>query len=65
MEVDGSLATTLAAALYDSFKYANNDLRSRPPSKDAFHQHLLRTCYQAGYLWRQSFEEIDIPDTKE
>ena len=46
-EVDGSFATTLAAALYDNF----NDLRFLPPSKDAFRQHLLRACNQARYLW--------------
>ena len=65
LEVDESLATTLAVLLYDSFKSANNDLRSLPPSKDTFHQHLLSACYQAWYLWQQSFEEINFPDPKE
>ena len=66
LDVYGSHASTLAAARYDSFnKSANNDLRSLPPSKDALHQHLLRACYQAGYLWQQSLEEIDIPDPGE
>ena len=37
LEVYGFLATTLAAALYDSFKSVNNDLRSLPPTKDAIH----------------------------
>ena len=41
LEGDESLATTLADALYDSFESANKDLRSLPPSKDAFHQHPL------------------------
>ena len=41
LEVDGYLATTIADALYDSFKSANDDLRSLPPSRDAFYQHLL------------------------
>ena len=31
----------LAADLYYSFKSASNDLSSLPPSKDAFHRHLL------------------------
>ena len=66
LDVYGSHASTLAAARYDSFnKSANNDLRSLPPSKDALHQYLLRACYQAGYLWQQSLEEIDIPDPGE
>ena len=33
-----------------------------PPSKDALRQHIYRASYQAGYLWRQSVEELDIPD---
>ena len=41
LEVDASLVTAPAAALYDSFKSANDDLRSLPPSRDAFYQHLL------------------------
>ena len=66
LDVYGSRASTLAAARYDSFnKSANNDLCSLPPSKDALHQHLLRACYQAGYLWQQCLEEIDIPDPGE
>ena len=52
----------LAATLYDSFKSANNDLRSLQPRKDAFQRNLLLSCYRAGYLKRQFFEEIDIPD---
>ena len=49
LEVCWSLATKLAAALYDSFKSANNDLCYLLPSKYAFHQHLLGACYQTGY----------------
>ena len=41
LEFDGSLAITLAAALFDSFKSKNNDLRPLPTSKYASHQHLL------------------------
>ena len=33
-----------------------------PPRKDALRQHIYRASYQAGYLWRQSVEELDIPD---
>ena len=41
LEVDRPLFTTLAVVLYDSYKSANNGLRSLPTSKDAFHQHHL------------------------
>ena len=66
LDVYESRASTLAAACYDSFsKSTNNNLCSLPPSKNALHQHLFRACYQAGYLWRQFLEEIDIPDPGE
>ena len=63
LELFGSRATSLAAARLDKFnKSIDNDLRSLPPSKDALYQHVLRACYQAGYLWWQSVEELEIPD---
>ncbi len=66
LELYGSRDTSLAAARLDKFnKSKDNDLRSLPPSKNALHQHVLRACYQAGYLWRQSVEEIEIPDPTE
>ena len=63
LELYGSRAITLVNARLDKFnKSTDNDLRSLPPSKDALRQHVLRACYQAGFLWRQSVEELDIPD---
>ena len=43
-------------------KSSDNDLRKLPPSKDALIQHIKRSCYQAGFLWRESVEDLDIPD---
>ena len=66
LEVYGSRATSLADARLDKFnKSTDNDLRSLPPSRDALRQHVLRAAYQAGYLWHQCVEELDIPDPKD
>ena len=63
LQLYGSRHDTLGAARLDKFqKSTDNDLRLLPPSKDALRQHIYRTSYQAGYLWRQSVEELDIPD---
>ena len=54
---------TLSAARLDIFKKStDNNLRLLPPSKEALRQHIYRLSYQAGYLWRQPAEELDIPD---
>ena len=56
----------LGAARLDMYrKSKENNLRSLPPSINSLCQHVLRACYQAGYLWRQSVEEVDIPDPKD
>ena len=60
LEADGSLAATLAVLLYDSYKSANNNLGSLPPSKDTFHQHLLSACCQAGYCGDSSLKKFLI-----
>ena len=66
LELYGCRDISLAAARLDKFNKSNdNDLRSLPPSKDALRQHVLRACYQAGYLWRQSIGELHIPDLKD
>ena len=63
LELYGSNATSLGAARLDKFnKSSDNDLRSLPPSRDTFRQDVLRASYQSGYLWRQSVEELVIPD---
>ena len=54
--------TTDAARLGKFKESTDNDLRLLPTSKEALCQHLYCTSYQAGYLWRQSVEEPDIPD---
>ena len=46
-------------------KSTYNDLHLLPPSKDTLRQHIYRASYQAGYLWRQSVEELDIPDPEQ
>ena len=66
LEVYGSRATSLGAARLDMHrKSKENNLRSLPPNINSLCQHVLRACYQAGYLWRQSVEEVDIPDPKD
>ena len=66
LELYGSRASSLGSARLDRFnKSSDNDLRALPPSRDALRQHVLRACYQSGYLWRQSVEEVVLPDPKD
>ena len=66
LQLYGSTHHTLAAERLDKFKKsAENDLRSLPPSREALYQHTLRASYQTGYLWRQSVEELEIPDANQ
>ena len=37
-------------------------LRTLAPSVPAIEQHVRRACIQAGYLWKLSYLELDIPD---
>ena len=61
LQLYGSRHDTLGAARLDRFKkFTDNDLPLLPPSKEALRQHIYRVSYQAGYLWRQSAEELDI-----
>ena len=63
VELYGSRPGTLVAAWLDKFKNStDNNVRILPASKEALCQHIYRASYQAGYLWRQSVEELDIPD---
>ena len=41
---------------------SDNDLRKLPPGRDALVQHIKRACLQAGYLWRESIEDFQLPD---
>ena len=66
LQLSGLRHNTLDAVRLDKFnKFADNDLRLLPPSKEALRQHIYRASYQAGYLWRQSVEELDIPDPEQ
>ena len=66
LQLYGSRHDTLGAARLDKFKKStDNHLRLLPPNKDALRRHIYRASYQAGYLWRQSVEELDIPDPEQ
>ena len=63
LQLYGSRHDTLGAARLNKFKKStDNNLSLLPPNKDALRRHIYRASYQAGYLWRQSVEELDIPD---
>ena len=50
----------------DQFKKSTfNDLYLLPPSKETLCQHIYHASYQARYLWKQSVEELDIPDPEQ
>ena len=54
---------TLGVARLGKFKKStDNNLHVLPLNKVALRQYIYRASYQAGYLWRQSVEELDIPD---
>lgn len=54
--------STLAADRLNKFrKSTDDDLRKLPPSKDALLQHAKRACYQAGYVWQESMEDLLLP----
>ena len=43
---------------------ADNDLQKHPPRREALIHHSKQVCYQAGYLWRKSIDNFDLPDPK-
>lgn len=54
---------TLGQARKEKFQMSSdNDLRKLPPGRDALMQHTKRACYQAGYIWRESFEDFPMPN---
>ena len=66
LQLYGSRHDTLRAALLDKFKKStDNHLRVLPPSKDTLRQHIYRASYKAGYLRRESVEELDIPNPEQ
>ena len=66
LQLNGSRHDTLGAARLDKFKEStDNKLRLLSPSKEELRQHIYRAFYQAGYLWRQSVEELDTPDLEQ
>ena len=42
----------------------DNDIQKLPPSRDQLINYTKRACYQAGYLWRESIDNFDLPDPK-
>ena len=62
LQLNGLRHDTLGPARLDKFKKStDNDFRLIPPSKEALRQYFYRAFFQAGYLWRQFVEELDIP----
>ena len=56
---------SLTQARLDKFLMSTgNDLRKLPPNRQALIHHTKRTCYQAGYLWRELIDNFDQPDQK-
>ena len=52
------------AGLAKSMMSTGNDLRKPPPSQEALIHHTKLECYQAGYLWKDSIDNFDLPDPK-
>ena len=66
LQLHGSRYDTIDAAwLYKFKKSTDNDLRLSPPSKEALSQHIYCASYQAGYLLKQSIEELDISEPEQ
>ena len=51
-----------ALRLHQLLNTPNICLRTFAPSVSAIEQHVKRSCIQAGYLWKLSHLELDIPD---
>ena len=46
----------------DDQKSAVNDLKKLPPSEGPLLMHSKRATLQAGYLWKESDTDVDIPN---
>ena len=59
--------TGLDALHFALFKASSvNDLRRIPPTEDAFFQHCLRCCYQAGWIWGSTLNKnVGLPHVTE
>ena len=56
---------SLTQARLDKFMMStDNDLQKLVPSREALIHHTKLACCQAGYLWRDSIDNFDLPDTK-
>ena len=56
---------SLTQARLDKFMMStDNDLQKLLPSREALIHHTKLACCQAGYLWRDSIDNFDLPDTK-
>ena len=61
--LDTSSGTSFEALrLHQLLITPNICLRTLAPSVPAIEQHVRRACIQAGYLWKLSHLELDIPD---
>ena len=40
----------------------DSDLRKLPISRLGLIEHAKRSCYQAGYLWQESIDNVHLPD---
>ena len=66
LQLGGSRHETLGAVGIDKFKKCTgNNLSLLPPNKEALRLHIYCASYEAGYLWRQSAEELDISDPEQ
>ena len=55
---------SLASERVSSFeRSADNDLRKLPMPRPALVQHSKRSCYQAGFLWRECIANVTLPDS--
>ena len=41
---------------------SDNDLRKLPPGREVLTLHIKRACLVAGYLWRESVEDFQLPE---
>lgn len=58
-EISSNLASERVFAIQ---RMLDNDLRKLPISRLGLVEHAKRSCYQAGYLWQESIENVYLPD---
>ena len=58
-----STASQLSQLRLDKFRaMTSNDLRELPPTSSSLKLHILRSCYQAGWVWGNTFSQNDCPN---